>query len=451
MQNLLADFSPIKKEEWLKQIEKELKGKSIDSLDWKIAENVILKPFYLADDIKDYPNKFKIELTQHREICEYISVLDVKKANKRALNALMQGANAIQFNCINSEYSVDYFNELLNEIRWEFISIHFVSNLGTDFVNNLYEWCNNNKIKTTELKGSICFDVYHRELLKGFTADEDDFKNFILTTNKLFPNLSNLVINATSYLNAGANVLQELAYTSAHLNEYLNLLKNSSLLNAVTSINVQIAIGSSYLQEIAKLRAIRILLQTVISKYNINYEIKLNAYTATINKSHKDAYNNMLRATTEVMAAIIGGSNSISAMPYDQITFETTEFSERIARNIHLILSEESYLDKVIDPAAGSYFIENLTQLLAQKAWDKYCEIEEIGGWKKALQTGQIIKEIERNAEKIIEEYKENKKVLIGVNKYPNKNDNELNISNDLSIATPEPNTLTELVISSML
>lgn len=451
MQNLLADFSPIKKEEWLKQIEKELKGKSIDSLDWKIAENVILKPFYLADDLKDYPNKFKIELAQQREICEYITVLNAEKANKRALNALMQGANAIHFNCINSEVSFDFFNQLLNGIRWEFISIHFVTNLGTDFVNHLYEWCSKNNIKTTELKGSICFDVYHRELLKGFTADEDDFKNFILSSNKLFPRLSNLVVNATSYLNAGANVLQELAYTTAHLNEYFNLLNNSSLLNAITSITVQVAIGSSYLQEISKLRALRILLQTVIDKYNINNEIKLNTYTATINKSHKDAYNNMLRATTEVMAAIIGGANSIAAMPYDQITFETTEFSERIARNIHLILSEESYLDKVIDPAAGSYFFETLTQLLAEKAWDKYCEIEDSGGWKHALYTGQMINEIERNAEKMIEEYRNNKKVLIGVNKYPNNNDKELNISNDLSIATPEPNTLTELVISSML
>lgn len=451
MQNLLDAFSPVSSEEWMKQIEKELKGKSPEILNWKISDNIILKPFYLADDLSVSKAKEKVSLSQQREICEYIQALYPEKANKQALKALMQGANALHFNCINADISSDYFEQLLNEIQWQYIQIHFTINQGVEFVQALNEWCMNNKIKTSDLKGSICFDIYHRELVKGIAADEKDFELFITSANKYFPSLSNLCIKATSYLNAGADVIQELAYTCAHVNEYLNLLSNANLLKQISSIQIQLAVGSNYLVEIAKLRALRVLIASITDKYDLKSELFVYAFTATINKSHKDAYNNMLRATTEVMSAIIGGANLISAMPYDEISAETSEFSERIARNIALILSEESHLDKVIDPAAGSYILEKLTDELAEKSWEKFCTIENKGGWKALLHNGEMIKEIESNAEKLIDQYRNNTKVLIGVNKYPNKNDKELAIATKDTKATSEPNTLTELIVSSML
>jgi methylmalonyl-CoA mutase len=451
MQKIFDGFSAITRDEWIKQIEKELKGKSIESLNWKISDTLILKPFYLADDLSRNTNDVRISIAQQREICEYIIVENIQKANKRALSALMRGANALHFNCINAEISIEFFEQLLNEIQWPYIQIHFTINQGVAFVNYLYDWCKKNNLNSNELKGSICFDVYHREMLKGITADEKDFKLFISSVKELFPGLSNLCINATSYLNAGANTIQELAYTSSQVNEYLNLLDNENLLKQINSIQIQIAVGSNYLVEIAKLRALRILIASIIEKYNLQIDFKIHAFTATINKSHKDAYNNMLRATTEAMSAIVGGANQISVLPYDDITAETTEFSERIARNISLILSEESYLDKVIDPAAGSYMLEILTNELSKQSWEKFCSIEDKGGWYKILKNGELIKDIESHAEKLIEQYKEGKKVLIGVNKYPNKDDKELVISSNNSKATSEPNTLTELIISSML
>ncbi|GIV44753.1 MAG: methylmalonyl-CoA mutase [Bacteroidia bacterium] len=451
MQNLLDTFSPVSSEEWMKQIEKELKGKSPEIINWKISDNLILKPFYLADEVSVSKAKEKVSLSQQREICEYIKVLQPETANKQALKALMQGANALHFNCINADISSDYFEQLLNEIQWQYIHIHFTINQGEDFVKALNEWCIKNKINTSNLKGSICFDIYHRELVKGIAADEKDFELFISCVNKFFPALSNICVNATSYLNAGADVIQELAYTCAHLNEYLNLFNNTNLLKKINSIQIQIAVGSNYLVEIAKLRVLRMLLASIMDKYDLKNELFIYAFTAKINKSHKDAYNNMLRATTEVMSAIIGGANQISVLPYDEISGETSDFSQRIARNISLILSEESYLDKVIDPAAGSYLIEKLTNDLAERAWEKFCEIENKGGWKSLLHNGEMIKDIESNAEKVIEEYRKNKKVLIGVNKYPNKNDKELSIDTKDTEATSEPNTLTELIVSSML
>ncbi|MFN7015073.1 MAG: methylmalonyl-CoA mutase family protein, partial [Bacteroidia bacterium] len=409
MQNILDTFSPVSSEEWMKQIEKELKGKNPEILNWKISENIILKPFYLAD--KPCVSKFKekVSLSQQREICEYIHALHPETANKKSLKALMQGANALNFNCINADISSDYFEQLLNEIQWQYIQIHFTINQGVEFVQTLNEWCNKKKINTSDLKGSICFDIYHRELVKGIAADEKDFELFIISANKYFPSLNNICVNATSYLNAGANVIQELAYTCAHVSEYLNLLSNKSLLKQISSIQIQLAIGSNYLVEIAKLRAVRLLLASIFEKFSLQVEVNIHAFTATINKSHKDAYNNMLRATTEAMSAIIGGANQISVMPYDEIGAQTSQFSERIARNITLILSEESYLDKVIDPAAGSYLIEKLTRELAEKSWEKFCTIENKGGWKALLQNGEMIIDIERNAEKLIDEYRNNK------------------------------------------
>lgn len=451
MQNLLDGFSAVSSEEWFKQIEKELKGKSPESLDWKISDNLILKPFYLAKDVNNLNKEVAIFIAQQRETCEYIVVENPQKANKRALTALMLGANSLHFNCINTDITIAFFDQLLHEIQWPYIQIHFTINQGAEFVNVLHEWCKKNQINTFELKGSICFDVYHRELLKGFAADENAFELFVSSVKELFPGLSNVCINATSYLNAGADTIQELAYTTAHVNEYLNLLNNSNLIKQITAIQIQVAIGSNYLVEIAKLRALRLHLASLIEKYNFQVEIFIHAFTATINKSHKDAYNNMLRATTEVMSAIVGGANQISAMPYDELSSETSEFSERIARNISIILSGESYLDKVIDPAAGSYMMEKLTHNIAEQAWEKFFEIENKGGWKALLHNGDMIKEIEANAEKLIEQYRESKKILIGVNKYPNKNDKELCVSVKEPKATSEPNTLTELIISSML
>ena len=451
MQNLLDGFSPISSEEWTKQIEKELKGKNPEILDWRITNNLIVKPFYLSTDIPNKHHEVKVVIPQHREICEFITSENPIKANKRALTALTKGANALHFNCINADINLDFFDQLLKDIHWEFISIHFTINQGEEFINHLYEWCKKNQIKTSDLKGSICFDVYHRELLNGFKADEEAFKKFIVSSYNFFPLLSNLCINATSYLNAGADTIQELAYTTSQVNEYLYLLSEADLLKKVTSVQIQLAIGSIYLLEISKLRALRMLLASVFEKYNLQNEVNFYAFTATINKSHKDAYNNMLRATTEVMAAIVGGANIITAKPYNDLTSETSEFSERIARNIILILSEESYLDKVIDPAAGSYFIENLTHQLAEKSWEKFCKVEDEGGWKVKLKSGEMIKELENNAAELIEHYRENKKVLIGVNKYLNNNDKELNVNLKYSLAVSEPNTLNELILSSML
>lgn len=451
MQNLLEGFKPITKEEWLKQIEKELKGKSIETLDWKITDNLLLKPFYLSGDINTHAPTLKVALSQQRNICEYIIVDEPTEANKKALKALMLGANSLHFNCINAELYDNFFEVLLNEIEWEYIHIDFTFNHGEIFVNELHKWCLKKQIDTKTLQGSFCYDVYHRQLTKGIAADENGFKNFLVAAKQQFPKMTNLNIYAASYLNAGANVIQELAYTCAHVNEYLNLLREADLLSQINALHIQIAVGSNYLVEIAKLRSLRLILASVFEKYDLNLEVFIHAHTATINKSHKDAYNNMLRATTEVMSAIIGGANQISARPYDAISAQTTEFSERIARNIALILSEESYLDKVIDPAAGSYLLEKLTEEIAEKSWEKFCSIENKGGWKALLHNGEMIKDIESNAERLIEEYRNNNKVLIGVNKYPNKNDKELTIVTKEPKATAEPNTLTEIIISSML
>jgi methylmalonyl-CoA mutase len=452
MADLLHGFSTISRDEWQNKIEKELKGKKPETLNWDITDNITLKPFYLKEDITFSENSIKTTISYQRQICENIQAASPESANKKALSALMQGANAINFDCRNCEINKTFFNSLLNQIELKYIHSHFITNDGINFIKHFTEWCSSNNIDKHQLQGSFCFDIFHHQLVSGINIDEEEFVSFAKNALLQFPKMNMLTINACSYTNAGANIIQELAYTLAHVNEYLHLLEKHEQLTVLKQIKINVSLSSSYLIQIAKLRSLRVLLQSLIEKYNLKETtIDIHAFTATFNKSHKDAYNNMLRATTEIMSGIIGTANILTALPYDELTGNSNEFSSRISRNISLILSEESYLDKVIDPSSGAYYIEKLTQELTEKSWDKFCRIEENGGWKKMLQNGEMIKEIETEAEKLIKEYAENKKVLIGVNKYPNKNDKELSIENTFPVSVSEINTLNELMISKIV
>jgi methylmalonyl-CoA mutase len=234
------------------------------------------------------------------------------------------------------------------------------------------------------------------------------------------------------YHNAGATAVQELAFTLAMANEYFVKLKSHTLTIDQISPHFQLTlgVGSNYFLEIAKIRAARLLYPKIIEQHNPknenSYRSFINCITSRWNKTVFDPYTNLLRTTTEAMSAIIGGVNCLTIEPFDISYKDPNEFSTHLARNISHILREESYLNKVQDVAAGSYYIENLTDQIAEQAWELFKEIEYRGGFYVAAEEGFIQDELEKTYEKrksLINSGREN---MLGTNIYPNFNETVL-------------------------
>ena len=230
--------------------------------------------------------------------------------------------------------------------------------------------------------------------------------------------------------------------------QYLNHLENKESLQVIFNVSV----GTNYFFEIAKLRALRILWKTLASEYKITTDCHIFAFPTKRNKTLYDYNTNLLRTTTECMSAILGGANTINNVAYDAIYHKSNEFGNRISRNQLLILKHESYFDKVNNPADGTYYIENLTQQLAEKALNLFKDIERNGGFLKQLKEGIIQRKIKESAETEQNQFNNGEEILLGTNKHPNPNDK---MSHELElypfVKTNPRKTLVEPIIEKRL
>jgi methylmalonyl-CoA mutase len=410
--SLFSEFDPISSKQWKQKIQFELKGEDYnDTLIWNSPENIKVKPFYNQEDLQENlpvnpnANGFKI--------CQKIFVYDLEKSIERALESIERGADTIFFTIENETIDV---NKLLEKLPLEtceiyfnltFISVNYISKIETIAKSrNAKIYCNLDPI------GQLAKDGNWFK-----TQEKDNFETLNLISKQV-SNCSIISINSSLYQNAGANMVQELAYSLAHANEYLNRI---STINQ--PIVFKISVGTSYFFEIAKLRAYRILFNSIAKEYNLNLECHLVVTPTKRNKTIYDYNVNMLRTTTECMSAIIGGADAIANLPYDSLYHKDNEFGDRIARNQLLILKNESYFDKVNNPADGTYYIESLTLQLAEKALILFKDIEANGGFLKQLNEGIIKRKIQESADKEQELFDSGKEVLLGTNKYPNKDD----------------------------
>lgn len=235
-----------------------------------------------------------------------------------------------------------------------------------------------------------------------------------------------LTINGNVMHNAGSNIVQELGFTLGAANDLLAHLTDMGckMEHVASSINFAFATGSNYFMEIAKIRAARLLWSKIVEQYkptcDCAYKVFIHTSSSIWNKSIFDPYVNMLRTTTETMSAAIAGADSISVAPFDTAYKEADEFGCRIARNQQILLKEESYLDKIVDPAAGSYYIENLTNSIAQYAWEQFLAVEGKGGFAKAIAEGFVQDEIARVAQQRDMDIATRKTTILGTNQYPN-------------------------------
>ncbi len=412
-QRIFSDFSPISSKQWKQKIQFELNGADYnDTLIWKSPEDILVKPFYHSDD--NLPEYGVETQASDFKICQNIFVHDLEKSILRANDSIRRGAESIRFTIENEQVDV---LKLLSSIETENILIFFnLIFLNTDFIKKITDFATTSKIKIYCNLDPIGQLAKEGNWFK--TAEKDNF----LVLNKINENntlaVSGLVsINAGLYQNAGANMVQQIAYSLAHCNEYFNQMSINQ------PIVFEVAVGTNYFFEIAKLRAFRLVFKTIAAEYKHYFDCYLLVSPTKRNKTIYDYNNNMLRTTTECMSAILGGANAIANLPYDAIYHKDNEFGNRIARNQLLVLKHESYFDKVDNPADGSYYIESLTQQLAEKALFLFKDIEANGGFLKQLKEGIIKRKIDESAKKEQDLFDSNKEILLGTNKYPNIND----------------------------
>ena len=394
MQKLFTEFTSTTAAQWKEQLVKDLKGIDYNTLVWQTNSGIEVQPFYTAENLITDPKP--VFTSSDWAICEFVNVTDEKTANAQALNALQNGASGLVFSISKSiNYSV-----LLNGILLEHVYSLFKISSG------LYEELN--AFLSTLNCGETCF------------VECDD-----LTSNptSLKHTSSDICINTSLYQEAGSNAIHEIGFTLAHLNEYLNAASETSRLKELKKIHVSISVSGDFFMEIAKLRALRKSIAFLLQQYAIQPVIHIHAQTTLINKSSIDSYNNMLRSTTEAMSASIGGANSILVLPFDIEFNGQSDFSSRMARNQQLILKDESYLNVVADMSAGSYYIETITETLCEKAWEQFKSIEAKGGLLASLKTNYIQELITKDADTLIQQFKEGKLILVGINKFQNKNE----------------------------
>jgi len=412
MKNLFDDFNPVSSKQWKQKIQFELNGADYnEALIWNSPEDIQVKPFYHNDEFKGAANS-NTKASEFK-ICQNIFVHDLEKSNGRALDSISRGAESIRFTIENESIDV---TKLLQNIPLENVTIYFnLSFLSIDFVKKIEAIAKEKKTKiycTLDPIGQLAKEG------NWFTTKEKnnfDSLNLISVTTS---SVSFISINCGLYQNAGANIVQQIAYSLAHANEYLNRINKLN-----QPIVFEISVGTNYFFEIAKLRALRLLFQLIAKEYHSGLECHLLVSPTKRNKTLYDYNVNMLRTTTECMSAILGGADAIANLPYDALYHKDNEFGDRMARNQLLILKHESYFDKVNNPADGSYYIESLTTQLAEKALSLFKDIEANGGFLKQLNEGIIKRKIQESADKEQELFDTGKEILLGTNKYPNKKD----------------------------
>ena len=409
---LFDDFNPISSKQWKQKIQFELDGAEYNqTVIWNSPEDIQVKPFYHSDEFSK-PASVETKATDFK-ICQNIFVYDIEKSIQRAINTLERGAESLRFTIQNEKIDLQKLLENLPlENRIVYFNLNFIS---IDFVKKL-------EVISIQKKAVFYCNLdpighFAREGNWLTTSDKNNFETIDLIS-KATKNLSLISIDSGLYQNAGANITQQIAYSLAHANEYLNRLPNIP-----KQIVFQVAVGTNYFFEIAKLRALRMLFKLIANEYNPNLECHLLVTPTKRNKTIYDYNVNMLRTTTECMSAILGGADAVANLPYDSLYHKDNEFGDRIARNQLLILKHESYFDKVNNPADGSYYIESLTMQLAEKSLALFKDIEANGGFLKLLNDGTIKKKIQESANKEQELFDAKKEVLVGTNKHPNKED----------------------------
>ena len=415
---LFSEFEETSPSAWKQKIQVDLKGADYnDTLLYTTNEGITVKPFYTKED----RTNLKVAATQKASynICQTILIVDDKEANNLAIDALKRGANSIQF---IAHKKFDY-KTVLNQINFNESIVYFKINfLDADFIIEIDKFIKHkNCFFQIDILGNLAEAGNWYISLK---EDAQKIEDIIATVD------NSISISGDLYENAGANIVQQLAYMLAHAAEYIHIFGDK----IASKLHFEISVGTNYFHEIAKLRAFKLLWKSLLTQFKLEEkEAHIFANPTLRNKTIYDYNVNMLRTTSECMSAILGGATTISNVSYDEIFAVKNEFGERISRNQLLILKEESGFENANDFANGSYYIDSLTEQMAEKALAIFKQIEKGGGFLKQLKEGVIQRKLKESASKEETQFLNNELILLGTNLQPNKD----NLMHDKLVLDP--------------
>jgi len=382
---LFTEFSPVSKEEWIEKARKDLKGRALEDLRWQLEGELAVDPFYVAGDLEALPNPGLFGKSQNTwEVGEYISIDDAGAAVEQVREGRQGGVDAPLLKMMRRWEDAE-LEQYLEATGLPEQSLHFAENFpGKEplaLLRQVESLLRKKGDDPAQVSGSVDFDPY----LDWSEPQWDPLVAALHLREEKLPAFKVLQLNASHFHGGTEDTSQELAYTIAKGSEYLAQLDERGVRPERTNAGMQIsvAVGKSYFVEIAKLRALKRLWSGVLEAYGLHHG-QLPPIVAHLapETQEDDIYTNMIRATIQGMSAAVGGVDRLYILPANAVREEpSTTFTRRIARNVQQILRLESFFDRVVDPAAGSYYIETLTEKLAEKAWGKFQELERSGGF----------------------------------------------------------------------
>ncbi len=433
--DLFSEFGPVTAEQWAAKITKDLKGVTPAELVWQSYEGIDVAPFYMKDHrpagdvFTNNPGHYPFVRTAKTQKNNWLNLQSIRAMGQgrdaidKAADVLTKGADGIHFLLENAtDFDTDYLIKQLDLAKMP-VSYTVPQN-NLDFLPRLLTGLRHNKKSITDLQGFILCAPHLPSA--RFQPLDAEHAQFLLEQTKDAPNFYALTINGAHFSNKGATLVQEVAFSLAIAVGHINDLASENLPVERLFQNMQfhVTAGTNFFFEIAKFRALRLLWAKVVDAFGASPEVagnmRLHASTSRWHQTTLDPHTNLLRHTTEMMSAVMGGVNSLEVAPFDSTFQAANAFSERIARNISIILKEEAYLDQAIDPAAGSYYIEYLTKEIAQKAWTLFQDIEGRGGFTAASNSGFIHDLLKETTNQKFKDIATGDEVILGTNKYAN-------------------------------
>ena len=440
-EQLFTEFQAPTRQEWLDKIQVDLKGADFQKkLVWRTNEGFNVYPFYRREDLEGLPavdslpgefpfvrgNKKADNLWYVRQD---IVASDPAAANAKALDLLNKGVDSLCFGISPKLLKAETIEVLLKDIYPEAVELNFrtCQRAGVVLPGLLTDYFKRTGAKLDQLHGSIGFDPFEKLLCAGFdTSPVINLASRYVEGLGELPLFRCLNVDSVTLNNAGAYIYQELGYALAWGNEWLSLLTEQgySVDEVAARIKFNMGVSDNYFMEIAKFRAARLLWAQIVKKYEPQSDeacqMHVCAFTSRFNQTVFDSYVNLLRSQTETMSAAIGNVDSIVVTPFDAAYKEPDDFSERLARNQQLLLKEEAHFDKLVDVGGGSYYIEHLTDALAQQAWKLFLAVESEGGFLAYALSGKVQEDVNATNVKRHADAAKRKEFMLGTNQFPN-------------------------------
>ena len=442
-EKLFTEFPPVPTEKWEEVITADLKGADYErKLVWKTGEGFNVRPYYRAENLEgikflgsqagEFPYVRGTHAHNRWRVHQTVSVVCPKEANAEALKILNAGVDSLGFCIASADFSAADLDMLLKDICIPAVEITFCGEKMANVAELVLAKVEKEGIAKEDVRIAFCIDP----LVKGLSS-KGDFCSpngekciarivELIHKTKEYKHVRIVTVAGQTFGNSGSTIVEELAFTLSAGHDYLVRLTDAGLDvdAAARKLRFSFSVSSNYFMEIAKFRAARMLWANIVKGYgpakNCACKMQIHAETSRWNQTVYDPYVNMLRGTTEAMSATIAGVHSLEVMPFDASFENPTEFSKRIARNVELLLKNESHFNQVVDPAGGSYYVENLTQSIAAEAWKLFLEIEEKGGYTEAYKAGLIVERIKASAAAKDKNIATRRQTLLGANQYPN-------------------------------